>query len=82
MSKLEIEVHNYVGFTNEGYVEHAMFIGNSDFPDLQKVVKLEDMVLEFIEMRQVNGKIADYHAREKTNLMMALEDCLALLKQA
>jgi len=44
--------------------------------------KLEDLVLEFIELRQSNGKYSAAHNPERKELMNALEDCLALLKQA
>jgi hypothetical protein len=44
--------------------------------------KLEDLVLEFIDLRQVSGKYSDAHNPERQALMNALEDCLALLKQA
>ena len=80
--KLELEVDTYVGMGDSGNVECLIFTDDGSRPAMSIDKKLEDLVLEFIELRQVNGKYSDAHNRERKELMNALEDCLALLKQA
>jgi len=79
---LELEVYNYVGFCDDGHVEHLTFVGLSDDPIMQSIRSLEDMTLEFLEMRSIKGKLAEYHRDEAKELMNALEDALALVKAA
>ena len=45
---IEIEVDDYVGFCDDGSVEHCSFIGASDDPVIQSVRTLESMALEFL----------------------------------
>jgi hypothetical protein len=80
--KLELEVDTYVGMGDSGNVECLIFTDDGSRPAMSIDKKLEDLVLEFIELRQVNGKYSDVHNPERKELMNALEDCLALLKQA
>ena len=80
--KLELEVDTYVGMGDSGNVECFIFTDDGSRPAMSIDKKLEDLVLEFIELRQVNGKYSDDHNSERKELMNALEDCLALLKQA
>ena len=80
--KLELEVDTYVGMGDSGNVECLIFTDDGSRPAMSIDKKLEDLVLEFIELRQSNGKYSDAHNTERKELMNALEDCLALLKQA
>jgi hypothetical protein len=80
--KLELEVDTYVGLGDGGNVECLIFTDDSPTPAMSIDKKLEDLVLEFIDLRQVSGKYSDAHNPERQALMNALEDCLALLKQA
>jgi hypothetical protein len=79
---LELEVDNYVGFCDDGHVEHLTFVGVSDDPIMHSIRSLEDMTLEFLDMRSIKGKLSDYHRDEAKALMNALEDSLALVKAA
>jgi len=80
--KLELEVDTYVGMGDSGNVECLIFADDDSVPAMSIDKKLEDLVLEFIELRQSNGKYSAAHNPERKELMNALEDCLALLKQA
>jgi hypothetical protein len=80
--KLELEVDTYVGMGDSGNVECLIFTDDGSRPAMSIDKKLEDLVLEFIELRQSNGKYSAAHNLERQELMNALEDCLALLKQA
>ena len=82
LKTIELEVDSYVGFGDEGTVEHWAFVGPSDTPIMHTVVKLEAMAQEFIDMHQVDGKIAEYHFREASALCNGLEDAIALIKAA
>ena len=80
--KLELEVDTYVGLGDGGNVECLIFTDDSSSPAMTVDKRLEDLVLEFIELRQSNGKYSAAHNPERQALMNAFEDCLALLKQA
>jgi hypothetical protein len=80
--KLELEVDTYVGLGDSGNVECFIFTDDGSRPAMSIDKKLEDLVLEFIELRQSNGKYSAAHNPERQELMNAFEDCLALLKQA
>ena len=80
--KLELEVDTYVGLGDGGNVECLIFTDDGSRPAMSIDKKLEDLVLEFIELRQSNGKYSAAHNPERQTLMNAFEDCLALLKQA
>jgi len=80
--KLELEVETYVGLGDSGNVECLIFTDDSSSPAMIVDKKLEDMTLEFIQLRQVYGKFHPDHEAQRQALMNAFEDCLALLKQA
>ena len=80
--KLELEVDTYVGLGDGGNVECLIFTDDSPTPAMTVDKKLEALTLEFIELRQAHGKFSPDHEAERQELMNALEDCLALLKQS
>jgi len=80
--KLELEVDTYVGLGDGGNVECLIFTDDSPTPAMTVDKKLEALTLEFIELRQAHGKFHPDHEAQRQALMNALEDCLALLKQA
>jgi hypothetical protein len=49
---------------------------------MQSLVTLEGMTLEYLDMRSIKGKLAEYHKEDAKELMNALEDALALVKAA
>ena len=79
---IEIEVDDYVGFCDDGSVEHCSFIGASDDPVIQSVRTLESMALEFLELRSTDGKFDQRDKPQADALCNALEDALALIRAA
>lgn len=79
---IEIEVDDYVGFCDDGSVEHCSFIGASDDPVIQSVRTLESMALEFLELRSTDGKFDQREKHQAEALCNALEDALALIRAA
>jgi len=59
--KLELEVDTYVGLGDGGNVECLIFTDDGSRPAMSIDKKLEDLVLEFIELRQSNGKYSAAH---------------------
>ena len=82
MTEMKFKVENDVGFDDEGLIEASLFVGNDDNPVIDEKFSMREMVEEFLDIRSINGKLAEAHKQQAKILMDTFEKSMKMIQDA